>query len=134
MPESILKKYYEGLSQGKIYAHKCDKCGSYTFPPTSSCERCGCFDYTPVEFSGKGTMEYVSHGVNPPPHPRFADIAPYAYGHILLEEGVYVQAIITNVDFSPETLKEYYEKGPVGVVADIRTYADDLPVLGFKVV
>ena len=133
MAESIVTNYYDGLSKGKIYAHKCNKCGQYTFPPTTMCASCGSDDHEQVVFSGRGKLEFVSHGANPPPHPRFADIAPYAYGHILLEEGVYVQGIITNLDYSPKTMASCYEKGPVEVEADIQTFADDLPVHAFKV-
>jgi len=133
MAESIVKKYYDELENGRIIAHTCKKCGQYTFPPTTMCECCGSSDFEEVVLSGKGKLEFVSHGANPPPHPRFADIAPYAYGHILLDEGVYVQAIVTNIDYSPKTMEAYFEKGPVDVVADIQTYIDDLPVLTFKV-
>ena len=134
MAESIVKNYYDGLAEGKIYAHKCNVCGKYTFPPTTMCEYCASDDYEQVEFSGKGKLEYVSHGRSPSPNPRFVEIAPYAYGHVCLEEGVYVHAIITNIDYSAKTMQSYFEKGPVDVVADIATYIDDLHVLAFKVV
>ena len=131
MPDSIIKQYYEALGRGELLAKKCRKCASITFPPTTACEKCGCFEQDWVKLSGKGSLHYLSHGMAPPPNPRFADIAPYAYGHVCLEEGVYVQAIITGVAIDPDTLKSYFEKGPIPVVPDVQNIKG-LNVLAFK--
>jgi len=131
MPESIIKKYYEGLKANKIMGTKCKKCGAYTFPPTTACEKCGSFDIDWVEMSGRGKMLLVSHNVAPGPNPRLTPLAPWAYGHIQLEEGVFVQAIITNVAVDPEKLRDYFNKGPVDVIADIKEIGG-LPYLAFK--
>lgn len=133
MPESIVKSYYDNLKQGKLIATKCNSCKGYTFPPTSCCEHCGSDNIEWIELSGKGTLLYVSHSIAPAPNPRFFELAPYAYGHILLEEGVYVQGIITGISIDPEVLNQYYEKGPVSVEPDILD-VKGLPVLAFKIV
>lgn len=132
MATSIIKKYYDGLGEKKILATKCDACGGYTFPPTTSCEKCGSSSVAWVELSGKGTMLYLSHGIAPPPNPRFAELAPYCYGHVMLAEGIYVEGIVTNVAVDPDVLAEYFERGPVAVDADI-IEVQGLPVLAFKV-
>ena len=67
----------------------------------------------------------------PPPNPRFNDLAPYAYGHVKLEEDVYVQGLITGVAIDPDTLKACFEAGPVDVVPDIRE-VEGLSILAFK--
>lgn len=131
MPESIVKGYYDSLKKGKIIATKCKACQKYTFPPTTLCEHCGSGELEWTEFSGSGKLLFVSHGIAPPPNPRFNELAPYAYGHVVLEEGVFVQAIITGVEVDPEVLNKYFEKGPVNVVADILE-VNGLPVLAFK--
>jgi hypothetical protein len=131
MPESIVKQYYDNLRAGKITATKCKKCNSYTFPPTTLCEHCGSSELEGVEFSGKGKLHFVSHGIAPAPNPRFSELAPYAYGHIELEEGVYLQAIITGIEVDADILNKYYEKGPVDVKSDILE-VKGLPVLAFK--
>lgn len=133
MPESIIKKYYDGLSAKQLVGTKCQKCGKFTFPPTSACEHCGSFDFDWVEMSGRGKLIYVSHNITPAPNPRFTPIAPYAYGHVQLDEGVFVQGIVSNIAVDPKILQEYFEKGPVDVVADIREIGG-LPILAFKVV
>ncbi len=133
MQDSIIKGYYENLREGKLIGNKCNKCGGYTFPPTAACEHCGSSSLEGVKLSGEGELLFVSHSMAPPPNPRFNKIAPYAYGHIRLEEGIYVQAIINGVDISPDSLKEYFEKCPVKVTSDI-IEAEGLPVLAFKIV
>ena len=45
------------------------------------------------------------------PNPRFNDIAPYAYGHVKLEEGVFVQGIITGIAIDPESLRKRLRPG-----------------------
>lgn len=133
MTTSVIKRYYDGLAEGTIQATKCPKCDTVTFPPTTACEKCGSFEVEWVELSGKGALEYVSHGAAPPPNPAFNDLAPYSYGHVRLDEGVYVQGIVTNVEPTPTALEELFQRGPVPVEADIIDVGG-LPVLAFKVV
>jgi uncharacterized OB-fold protein len=131
MVESVIKHFYTGLENGVLLAARCAKCSHLTFPPTTACEKCGSFDVSDAKLSGKGTLQFLSHGTAPPPNPRFNDIAPYAYGHIVLEEGVWVQAIVRGVDTDPKTMRQIYDRGPTKVVLDIlRT--DDLPVMAFR--
>lgn len=133
MPESIVKIYYDKLKEGKIIGAKCKKCGNITFPPTTRCTSCKGDEVEWFVLSGKGQLMYCSHGMAPPPHPRFEELAPYAYGHIKLEEGVFTQAIISNVKADTKELQSYFEKGSVNVEADILEMKD-IPVLAFKVV
>ena len=131
MAESLIKSYYDNLKEGKLIGHKCESCGTISFPPTAACPNCGGFKQTEIELSGRGEVLYISHSMAPPPNPRFNDLAPYAYGHVKLEEGVFVQALITGVDIEPESLNALFEAGPAPVVPDILEL-DGLPVLAFK--
>lgn len=133
MPESIIKRYYDGLGEGKLIATKCTCCGGYTFPPTTACEHCGCADLEWVELSGRGKLLYASHGMAPPPNPRFNELAPLTYGHVILEEGIVVQGIINGVEPTPEALRALYERGPVDVKADV-IKVKELNVLAFALV
>lgn len=132
MPESIVKKYYEALEEGNLLALQCEKCRAYAFPPVPTCPSCGGTKLAEVNLSGRGTLMYVSHGVAPPPNPRFEELAPYAYGHVMLEEGIPVEAIIDNVSPEPEAIEVMYEKGPVPVTSYIKK-VKGLPVLMFRV-
>jgi len=131
MTDSIIKQYYDALGQGKLVGKKCGQCKRITFPPTTACNSCGGYELSEVELTGKGKLLFLSHGMAPPPNPRFNDLAPYAYGHIRLEEDVYLQAIITGVSIDPGTLKDIFEAGPVSVVPDILN-VQGLNVLAFK--
>lgn len=133
MPDSIIKKYYDGLKANRLIGIKCKKCSGYTFPPTTACQHCGSFEFDWVEMSGRGKMLFVSHNITPAPNPRLTPIAPYAYGHIQLEEGVFVQGIVSNIPADINILQEYFEKGPVDVIPDVREVGG-LPMLAFKVV
>ena len=131
MPDSLVKSYYDNLAEGKLIGLKCKKCGGIAFPPTASCPDCAGFDSEPVELSGRGDALFISHSMAPPPNPRFNDLAPYAYGHVKLEEGVFVEGIVTGVDIDPANLQRIFESGPTPVVADILE-VEGLPVLAFK--
>lgn len=133
MPKSIIRGYYEDLGQKKITGKKCNQCGKITFPPTAICEHCGSRDIEAFELSGEGELLFVSHSMAPPPNPRFNKIAPYAYGHIKLKEGVFVQAIVTGIGIDPASLDEWYHKCPVKVVPDI-IEAEGLSILAFKII
>ncbi len=132
MADSIIKQYYDALGKEKLLGKKCNKCQAVTFPPTTACTECGSSDQKWFELSGKGQLLFISHGMAPPPNPRFAELAPYAYGHIRLEEGVFVQALVTGVKIDPDTLRSYYERGPVAVIPDIME-VKGLNILAFKV-
>lgn len=133
MPKSIIRGYYEDLDQKKIVGRKCGKCGKITFPPTAICEHCGSRDMEAFEISGEGELLFVSHSMAPPPNPRFNKIAPYAYGHIKLKEGIFVQGIVTGISIDPASLEEWYHKCPVKVAADIIN-AEGLSILAFKII
>ncbi|ADZ69726.1 Zn-ribbon domain-containing OB-fold protein [Polymorphum gilvum] len=129
--DSAIKIYYDGLRQGVLKARKCRSCDRHTFPPTTCCEHCGSWDLDWVELTGRGTLLFATHNISPACHPRFEPIAPYVYGHLRLDEGITVQAIIRGIEATPEALRAVFERGPVPVVADILVM-DDLPVLAFR--
>lgn len=128
---SIIQQHYDALAAGKLRAHKCHACRHVTYPMTTACESCGSPDFTEVTLSGKGTLRFASHGAAPPPHPRFASLAPYVYGHIELAEGIFTQAIVRGVEGTPEAVAKLYAKLPVPVVLDVLK-TEDLPVMAFK--
>jgi len=131
MPSSVVKQYYDALGKGKIMATKCKVCGGLTFPPTTACEHCGKTELEWIELSGRGKLHFISHGMAPPPNPRFEELAPYTYGHVQLEEGPYTAGIIKGVEPEPEDLQKIYERGLVDVVAEI-IKVKKLNILAFK--
>ena len=53
------------------------------------------------------------------------------YGHIRLDEGIMVQAVIQGVKATPEDLGKLFARGQVPVEANILDMKD-LPVLAFR--
>ena len=131
LQDSAIRTFYEALSEGRLEARRCRKCGKLTFPPTNCCEHCGSFDVEWTTLSGKGTLLFATHNITPACHPRFESIAPYVYGHIRLDEGVIVQAIVRGIEATPEALEAGYDKGPIPVKAAVMEMPD-LPVLVFE--
>jgi len=131
MSESIVKKHYSALARHELLAHKCKACGHITFPMTTACEECASFEWQEVPLSGKGTLLFASHGVAPPPHPRFGTIAPYVYGHIMLAEGVVTQGIIRGIEGTPTAVEKLFGELPKKVELDILD-TQALPVMAFK--
>ena len=132
-PKSAIERYYKNLGQGTLTARQCNDCKKYTFPPTGCCSHCGSWSLNWATLSGKGILYFATHNITPACHPRFEPIAPYVYGHIRLEEGIIVQAVIQGVKATPEALGQLFERGQVPVKADILSM-DDLPVLAFRIV
>lgn len=130
--QPAIEFYYKALADGVLKARSCRGCGQFTFPPTGCCAHCGSWELDWADLSGNGTLLYATHNISPACHPRFESIAPYVYGHIRLEEGIIVQAIIQGVKAEPDDLNRLFERGPVQVKADILKM-DDLPVLAFRI-
>ena len=131
MATAIIRQYYEALAAGRFLGNHCGNCNRYSFPPTTACEQCGSFDVELKPLSGKGTLLFASHNLAPSPHPRFADLAPYVYGHVLLQEGVVVQGLLQGVAATPEAVRELFEQGPQPIELAV-LQRPDLPIMTFR--
>ena len=132
MPESVVRKFYGDLKQGKIWGQQCKDCNSWNFPPKGSCKSCGSLNVELKEISGKGKLIYYSMSVLPPK--KFVDIAPYAYGLVKLDEGPVFMTQIKGVPYNkPEEIKATNEKCPIDVQAKVENVAG-LDIVVFEVV
>lgn len=59
-PDTILKKYYEALDEGKILALKCKECGNVEWPPLPTCSKCCSVDMEWMEICGDAVIEEAS--------------------------------------------------------------------------
>lgn len=85
--ERLVKRYYEGLEEGKILARKCPECGAVEWPPVYACNECGCKETEWIELSGKATVKELYVPTVMSRKKEFDDLKPYAYAWIELEEG-----------------------------------------------
>lgn len=111
-----VKMWYDYFEKGKVMGLKCNRCGSYEFPPVPVCNNCSGTDLSWVEMSGEG--ELVAFSANPYPDPPFQSFAPYIYGQVILKEGPSYSTMVLGVDF--EKQEELFEKLPVPVKAEIQ--------------
>ncbi len=87
-----IKKFYEGISEGKVMATKCSKCGEIYFPPQSYCNKCGSDSIEWIELSGSGELlTYTVINVKPQSFSHYPD---YAVGIARMPQGVNVLAWI----------------------------------------
>jgi uncharacterized OB-fold protein len=56
LPISRTSKFWKGLEEGKVYATKCQKCGTLHFPPVADCGVCGSSEIKWTELNGKGEV------------------------------------------------------------------------------
>lgn len=131
MTTSLIQQYYEALAEGRFLGNHCRACDRYSFPPPTACEQCGSFDVEPHQMSGKATLLFASHNLAPPPHPRFVDMAPYVYAHVLLEEGVVVQGVLDGVEATPDAVRAIFDQGQQPVELTVM-HREDLPILAFR--
>jgi hypothetical protein len=96
-----IEQFYKFMSQGKLMAGRCSKCGKTHLPPRPICDNCYGQEFTWVEVSGKGKLlTYTVIHVAPP---QFQALTPYAVGIVELESGLKLPGMISGI--SAEQLK-----------------------------
>lgn len=91
-----IRKFYDGLLDGKLLATKCRECGELYFPPQVDCPRCKRSDIEWVELSKEGELlTYTVINVKPS---SFAHYSDYIVGIARLKEGINVTAWVREKD------------------------------------
>lgn len=111
--ERNVKKFYDGLAEGVIYARKCKECGAIEFPPHYACNACGYHDTEWTTVSGRGVLKSVITPVALNANNTLAAIGPYCFGEVELEEGCSFNSTIFGVD--AKNAKKIRGKLPVPV-------------------
>jgi len=89
-----IDQFYKFLTQRKLMAGKCTRCGKIHLPPRPLCDNCFSQQFEWTEVSGKGKL--LTFSVIHIAPPQFQDLAPYAVGIIQLENGAKIPGMITN--------------------------------------
>jgi len=96
-----IESFYKFVSEGKLMAAKCIKCGAMLLPPKPLCTKCFSTDFEWVKLSGKGTLlSYTVIHVSPS---QFESMTPYIIGIVKLEEGLHLPGMIRGVE--PEKIR-----------------------------
>jgi uncharacterized OB-fold protein len=96
LPINRTSKFWQGLTKGKIYATKCQKCRKIYFPPVADCGECGSSNLKWSELDGKGEIETFTQVVVKPA--SFSEESNYIVAIAKLKEGVRALAWLTGVE------------------------------------
>ena len=122
--------YEQFLSEKKIMASKCKKCGVVHLPPRPICPDCSGSEMEWKEIEGKGKLvAYTVIGVGPVPmiEAGYGRDNQYCAGIVELEGGLKASAQILNVDVNhPENIKigtpvvaEFVERGAWALIGEL---------------
>lgn len=114
--ETVVRKYYEALEEGKILGKKCKRCGHIEWPPFYACNACGCDDTEWVEMSGKGEISTIILPAILNAKPENADLMPYAYTVVNMD-GSEQNAVVQGI--TKENTEEMWSLMPIPVKAKI---------------
>jgi uncharacterized OB-fold protein len=87
-----IEQFYKFLSQQKLMAGRCLKCGKIHLPPRPMCDNCFSQDFEWLQISGKGKL--VTYTVIHVAPQQFQVLAPYAVGIVELENGLKIPGMI----------------------------------------
>ena len=96
------RPFYEGAKEGKLMLVRCSSCGRHRLPGRERCDACWSTASAWAQASGRGKL--YSWGImHQQYHPAFAEVIPYNFAFVELEEG---PRLITNiVDCENEDLR-----------------------------
>ncbi len=91
-----IEQFYKFVSERKLMAAKCKKCGTMLLPPRPMCTKCFSSDLEWVELKNKGKLlTYTVIHVSPK---QFESLIPYAVGIVKLEDGPKLPGMIQGVE------------------------------------
>ncbi len=132
MPQPVIKTYYQGLDEGKIFATKCSKCGHVEWPPVPTCDECGSLDMEWTTIEGAVTVEDI-HLTSP--MYKYGLMKQFDFDCImegrLDPEGTPVSGAIFGI--TPENFDEYKAKLPFAAKAKIVELADNFKTVLWEV-
>jgi uncharacterized OB-fold protein len=85
--------FYAGAREGKLLLQRCTSCGRWRLAGRERCVDCWSEDFEWSQASGRGTL-YTFGIMHQQYHPAFADVIPYNYAIVELEEG---PRLVTNI-------------------------------------
>lgn len=91
-----IEQFYKFVSERRLMAAKCKKCGTMLLPPRPMCTKCFSSNLEWVELKNKGKLlTYTVIHVSPK---QFESLIPYAVGIVKLEDGPKLPGMIQDVE------------------------------------
>ncbi len=91
-----IEQFYKFVSERKLMAAKCKKCGTMLLPPRPMCMKCFSSDLEWVELKNKGKL--LTYTVIHVSSKQFESLIPYAVGIVKLEDGPKLPGMIQDVE------------------------------------
>lgn len=87
-----IEQFYKFMTQKKLMAGRCLKCGKIHLPPRLLCDNCYGQQFEWMQISGKGKL--VTYTVIHVAPQQFQALTPYAVGIVQLENGLRIPGMI----------------------------------------
>ena len=117
--ERNVKRFYDGLEEGVIYARKCTECGAIEYPPHYACNTCGYLETEWTTISGRGVLKSAILPVSLNANSRLAEIGSYCFGEVALEDDSNCSFNSTIFGVDADNVEEIRAHLPVAVHAKI---------------
>ena len=112
--EPIVKRFYDGVAEGKYWGRRCKECGAIEFPPHLACNTCGYHETEWTTLSGKAQLRsFVRTGILNARLELEDRGLKYVCGEVQFEEGPSINAVILGM--TKKKAREVREKLPVAV-------------------
>lgn len=119
----IAKSWRRQPSNLRLEGTRCCGCDALAFPATIRCKNCGGSKFDVYQFSGKAEVLVPSVVYEAPRD--FGEHVPYCAAIVLLEEGIHIASMITDIDPKEVTVGMKVEM----VTRRIATQGDNGPIL-----
>ncbi len=96
-----VSSFYKFVSEKRLMAAKCNKCGTLLLPPKPMCTKCLSTNLKWIELEGAGKL--LTYSVIHVATEQFQSITPYIVGIVELKNGLRLPGMICGVD--PEEIK-----------------------------
>ncbi len=116
--------FYAGAKEGKLMLVRCSQCGRHRLPGRDRCSDCWSTEAEWVQGSGYGKL-YSFGLMHQKYHPAFAEVTPYNYAIVELDEG---PRLVTNIVECP--VEEMRTDMPVEAVFD--DVSDETTLIRFR--
>ncbi len=87
------QEFYDGAKDGRLMLLRCSQCDRYRLPGRERCADCWSTEAEWAQASGRGKL-YTFGVMHQKYHPAFAEVTPYNYAIVELEEG---PRLVTNI-------------------------------------
>ena len=95
-PPFTVSSFYKFVSEKRLMAARCNKCGTLLLPPKPMCTKCLSTNLMWIELEGVGKL--LSYTVIYVAPTQFQTMAPYSVGIVELKSGLRLPGMIHDVD------------------------------------